>query len=85
MAVEVPLADVSGLVASLFKDLSEANFRFREARVVEKHAGARGITACEQGGAMGSANGTDGNGILETEAFSGEAIDVGSLDVRIAG
>ena len=79
-AVEVPLADVGGVVARGVEAVRDAGLGGRERDVVEHQAGRGRRAAGQQGAAVGPAHRQQGNGVGAYRAGGGEGVQVGRRD-----
>ena len=85
VSVEVPFADAAGVVARGLEDLGKSRGVGMEWNIVEKHAVRQRALAGEQRCPSRQANGKTRDRIDEMDAFPSKPVEVGCLDVRIAG
>lgn len=84
-AVQVPLADVGGVVAGAFELLADGWGVGGQVRVVEKEAVRQRVLPRQQTGPVGRADRTARDGVGEVDASSDQCVEVGRFDIGIAG
>ncbi len=84
-AVEVPLADVAGVIAGGPEHFREAGGVVAQVQVVQEHAVRERELPGHQGCAMRAAHRAAGDGVGEVDRLISEAIEVGRLDIGITG
>ena len=85
MTIDVPLADVGGIIAVSGKRLGYAGRDWLEVDVVDKYPVRERKLPCQQAGPVGRTDRTTGDSMAKVDGLAGQAIQVWGLDDRVAG
>ncbi len=84
IAIEMPLADVAGVVTGTIVGFCDGNRVVVEKDIVQEYAVRQRIASRDQTGPKWAAHGATRDGVTEVDAGPGQPVEMGCPDIRIA-